>query len=181
MSELTRYCTQCDARIPTPDAQKCSSCGAECLPSWLYEPVRSVTKPATDEGGSEVPRKKWYDGIDMFFYSGVIYSFFWSLTVFLIPDGRVDFIFWIGDFLIDGITYTRIADIAWFLIMLAILLRAQQDLQHDIWKFNIGKVLPDHLASRLPRAVKANMIFWSFFIYFTYLRSLELGLLESVF
>jgi hypothetical protein len=89
--------------------------------------------------------------------------------------------FWIGDFLIDGITYTRIADIAWFLIMLAILLRAQQDLQHDIWKFNIGKVLPDHLASRLPRGVRALMIFGSFFIYFTYLRLLELGLLESVF
>ena len=181
MSELTRYCTQCDSRISNESSQNCSVCGAEILSSLLYVPVQPVTKPERSEGRSEVPRKEWSAGIGAMLMGGVIYGFLWSLTIFLIPDGRVDFIFTIGDYLIDGITYTRIADIGWFLVMLLILLAHQKDLQPDAWKFHIEKFLPGWLASFLADWLKQAMLVGVFVIHFMYLRSLELGFLESVF
>lgn len=147
----------------------------------LRESVFPGIKPATDEGRSEVPRKEWSAGIGAMLCGGVIYGFLWSLTIFLIPDGRVDFIFTIGDYLIDGITYTRIADIGWFLVMLLILLAHQKELQPDAWKFHIGKFLPGWLASLLAKWLKEMMLVGVFVIHFMYLRSLELGFLESVF
>ena len=147
----------------------------------LRESVSPGIKPATDEGRSEVPRKEWHAGIGRLVWDGVLFGFFWSLTVFLIPDGSVDFIVWIGDFLIDGITYTRIADIGWFLVMLLMLWPHYKDLQRDAWKFQIGKYLPGWIASFLADNTKLLMLYGIFAIHIMYLRPLELGFLESIF